>query len=140
MAAAGFKVTIQQVNGADLFTEVYEHGVGDAVLTEELTNGPDLANNFESEYTGVGFAGKQLGDDQPHADPAGGTGADLAEPLRPGPAHAEGQRHRHGHRDRGTAHLRALGGGLQQEPGGRHGRGPIGGCRSNLAGIYIKKS
>ena len=55
MAPAGFKVTIQQVNGADLFTEVYDHREGDAVLSEELTNGPDLANNFESEYTGVGL-------------------------------------------------------------------------------------
>ena len=73
MAAAGFHVTIQQVNGADLFTEVYLHGVGDAVLSEELTNGPDLANNFESEYTGVGLRRQAARDDQRHPDPPGRT-------------------------------------------------------------------
>ena len=139
MAPAGFHMTIQQVNGADLFTEVYLHGVGDAVLSEELTNGPDLANNFEAEYTGVGFAGRQLGTTNATLTPLVDQALTSLSPSVQGPPHAEGQCHRHGHRHRGPAHLRALGGGLQQEPVGGTVVAPIGGCRSNLAGIYIKK-
>jgi peptide/nickel transport system substrate-binding protein len=140
MGAAGFHVTIQQVNGADLFTEVYLHGVGDAVLSEELTNGPDLANNFESEYTGVGFAGKQLGTTNSTLTPLVDTALTSLNPSVQGPpmqkasaiAMATGTEVPLIFEPSVVAYNKSRVGGTVVAP--------IGGCRSNLAGIYIKKS
>jgi ABC-type transport system substrate-binding protein len=140
MAASGFHVTIQQVNGADLFTEVYLHGVGDAVLSEELTNGPDLANNFESEYTGVGFAGRELGDTNATLTPLVDTALTSLSTSVQGPP-----------MQKASAVAMATGTEVPLifEPSvvaynknrvGGTVVAPIGGCRSNLAGIYIKKS
>ncbi len=140
MAAAGFHMTIQQVNGADLFTEVYLHSVGDAVLTEELTNGPDLANNFESEYTGVGFAGRQLGTTNATLTPLVDQALTSLSPSVQGPP-----------LKKASAIAMATGTEVPLifEPSvvayntnrvGGTVVAPIGGCRSNLAGIYIKKS
>jgi len=139
MAPAGFKVTIQQVNGADLFTEVYEHGVGDAVLSEELTNGPDLANNFESEYTGVGFSGTQLGDTNPTLTPLVDQALTSLSPSVQGPPMQEASK---------IAMATGTEVPLIFEPSvvaydksrvGGNVVAPIGSCRSDLAGIYIKK-
>jgi peptide/nickel transport system substrate-binding protein len=139
MAPAGFKVSIQQVNGADLFTEVYEHGEGDAVLSEELTNGPDLANNFESEYTGVGFAGTQLGDTNPTLTPLVDQALTSLSPSVQGPPMQEASK---------IAMATGTEVPLIFEPSvvaynksrvGGNVVAPIGSCRSDLAGIYIKK-
>ncbi len=140
MAAAGFHVTIQQVNGADLFTEVYLHGVGDAVLSEELTNGPDLANNFESEYTGVGFAGKQLGTTNATLTPLVNSALTSLSPAVQGPplqkasaiAMATGTEVPLIFEPSVVAYNKSRVGGTVVAP--------IGGCRSpNLVGVYIKK-
>lgn len=61
MAKAGFHVSLDQIPGGDLFTDVYEHHQGDAVLIENTTNGPDLANDFESEFESSGFVANALG-------------------------------------------------------------------------------
>ncbi len=140
MAPAGFKLSIQQVNGADLVTEVYLHGVGDAVLSEELTNGPDLANNFEAEYAGVGFTGKEFGTTNATLTPLIDQALTSLSPSVQGPP-----------MQKASAVAMATGTEVPLifEPSviayntkrvGGTVVAPIGGCRSNLAGIYIKKS
>ena len=139
MAAAGFKMTIQQVNPTDLFTDVYEHGQGDAVLTEELTNGPDLANNFEAEYTGIGFAGRELGDTNAAITPLVDTALTSLSPSVQGPPMRKAS---------GIVMATGTEVPLIFEPSvvaynksrvGGTVVAPIGECRSNLSGIYIKK-
>ena len=44
---------------------VYIKGEGDAVLTEQLSNGPDLANNFENEFLPIGFLTQHFGTANP---------------------------------------------------------------------------
>ena len=140
MAAAGFRMTIQQVNPTDLFTDVYEHGQGNAVLTEELTNGPDLANNFEAEYTGIGFAGKELGDTNATITPLVEKALTSLSPAVQGPqmrlasyiAMATGTEVPLIFEPSVVAYNKNRVGGTVVAP--------IGECRSNLAGIYIKKS
>ncbi len=139
MAAAGFHPTIQQVSGAGLITEVYIHGVGDAVLSEQLTNGPDWANNFESEYTGVGFAGQHLGTTNPTLTPLINQALTSLSPSVQGPPMQQASQ---------IAMATGTEVPLIFEPSviaynknrvGGAVVAPIGSCRSNLAGIYIKK-
>jgi peptide/nickel transport system substrate-binding protein len=61
LAPAGFNVSITQVPPADILTDVYENKEANAVLIQNSSNGPDLANNFESEYEGTGFVSIALG-------------------------------------------------------------------------------
>ncbi|MGH9016408.1 MAG: ABC transporter substrate-binding protein [Acidimicrobiales bacterium] len=61
LAPAGFKMNITQIPGGDLETQVYEKGEGNAILIENSSNGPDLANNFESEYESTGFIAQAFG-------------------------------------------------------------------------------
>jgi ABC-type transport system substrate-binding protein len=139
LAPAGFKMSIQQVNPTDLFTDVYEHGQGNAVLTEELTNGPDLANNFEGEYTGIGFAGKELGDTNATLTPLIDQALTSLSPSVQGPlmqkagaiAMATGTEVPLVFEPSVVAYNKNRVGGTVVAP--------IGECRSNLAGIYIKK-
>ena len=139
LAPAGFKMSIQQVSPTDLFTDVYEHGQGDAVLTEELTNGPDLANNFESEYTGIGFAGRELGDTNATLTPLIDQALASLSPSVQGPlmqkagaiAMATGTEVPLIFEPSVVAYNKSRVGGTVVAP--------IGECRSNLAGIYIKK-
>ena len=63
--AAGFNVTLQQVDPADLLVDVYIKGEGDAVLTEQLSNGADLANNYENEFLPIGFLTQHYGTANP---------------------------------------------------------------------------
>ncbi len=61
LAPAGFNMSITQVPPADILTDVYENKEANAVLIENSSNGPDLANNFESSYEGTGFVSLALG-------------------------------------------------------------------------------
>jgi peptide/nickel transport system substrate-binding protein len=61
LAPAGFDVSITQVPPQDILTDVYENKEANAVLIENNSNGPDLANNFESEYESTGFVALSLG-------------------------------------------------------------------------------
>lgn len=139
MAAAGFHLTIQQVSGADLVTEVFLHNVGDAVLSEQLTNGPDLANNFESEYTGVGFEGQHMGTTNATLTPLINQALTSLSPSVQGPpmqqasqiAMATGTEVPLIFEPSVVAYNKSRVGGTVVAP--------IGSCRSNLAGIYIKK-
>jgi peptide/nickel transport system substrate-binding protein len=139
MAPAGFHMNIQQINGADLVTEVYLHDLGDAVLSEELTNGPDWANNFESEYTGVGFEGQHLGTTNATLTPLVDQALTSLSPAVQGPPMQKASQ---------IAMATGTEVPLVFEPSviaynknrvGGTVTAPIGGCRSNLAGIYIKK-
>jgi peptide/nickel transport system substrate-binding protein len=139
MAPAGFHLTITQVNGADLVTEVYIHNVGDAVLSLQLTNGPDWANNFESEYTGVGFQGQHLGTTNPTLTPLIEQALTSLSPSVQGPPMQQASQ---------IAMATGTEVPLIFEPSvvayntnrvGGTVVAPIGGCRSNLAGIFIKK-
>jgi len=139
MAPAGFHMTIQQVNPTDLVTEVYLHDQGDAVLDEELTNGPDWANNFEGEYTGVGFEDQHLGTTNPTLTPLIEQALTSLSPSVQGPPMRQASQ---------IAMATGTEVPLIFEPSviaynesrvGGHVVAPIGQCRSNLAGIYIKK-
>jgi peptide/nickel transport system substrate-binding protein len=61
LAPAGFNMSITQVPPQDILTDVYENKEANAVLIENSSNGPDLANNFESSYEGTGFVSLALG-------------------------------------------------------------------------------
>jgi len=61
LAPAGFNVSLTQIPGADILTDVYENKEANAVLIENSSNGPDLANNFESSYESTGFVAQALG-------------------------------------------------------------------------------
>jgi peptide/nickel transport system substrate-binding protein len=61
LAPAGFHMNITQIPGGDIFSQVYEEKQGNAILIENSSNGPDLANNFESSYESTGFVAKALG-------------------------------------------------------------------------------
>ena len=61
LAPAGFNVSITQVPPPDILTDVYENKEANAVLIQNNSNGPDLANNFESSYEGTGFVSQALG-------------------------------------------------------------------------------
>ena len=61
LAPAGFNMSITQVPPQDILTDVYENKEANAVLIQNSSNGPDLANNYESEYEGTGFVSQALG-------------------------------------------------------------------------------
>ena len=61
MASAGFTANLQQIPGADFLTDVYIKKQGDALLSEQLTNGADLANTYEAMFEPSGFPANGLG-------------------------------------------------------------------------------
>ena len=69
LASAGFTANLQQIPGADFLTDVYIKKQGDAVLTEQLSNGPDLTNSFEALFESSGFVANALGDVNPTLTP-----------------------------------------------------------------------
>jgi peptide/nickel transport system substrate-binding protein len=139
MAPAGFKANIQEITPADLLQDVYINKVGDILLSDDLTNGPDISNNFESEYEPTGFVAQELGE-------TNSTISDLTlranGSLSPSVQGSLMQQ----------ADKTIMGQGLEipiefipsiiaynNNVVGGHVVAPIGNCRSDLAGIYIKK-
>jgi peptide/nickel transport system substrate-binding protein len=139
LAAAGFTMIIKQVDPSDITTEVYLHGVGNALLSEELTNGPDLANNFESEYLGNSFGSKELGTKNPSIIPYINQALTSISASVQGPimqkagalALSEGTEVPVVFQPSIIAYNKSVVGG--------HVTAPIGQCRTDLAGITIKK-
>ncbi len=139
LAQAGFFMTIKQVTPSDLLTEVYLHGVGDALLSSQLTNGPDLANNFESEYEGLGFQAQHLGTENPTLTPLIQQASESINANVQGPlmqkagaiAMSTGTEIPIVFQPSIIAYNKTVVGGKVVAP--------IGQCRSNLSGIYIKK-
>jgi len=139
LAAAGFKANIQEITPADLLTDVYLNGEGDALLSDDLTNGPDISNNFEAEYESSGFVAHYLGDTNSTISALTLKANGSLSPSVQGPLMKQAVKD-------------IMGQGLEvpiefipsiiaynKNVVGGHVVAPIGNCRSNLAGIYIKK-
>ncbi len=139
MNAAGFKVSLQLIPGSDLLTDVYLNKEGDALLSALLTNGPDISNNFESEYEPSGFGAQNLGTvDETITPQIEAANASLSPTLQ-GPIMQQVG---------ATVMAQGLETPIEFEPSiiaynksvvGGKVVAPIGQCRSNLAGIYVKK-
>ena len=139
LAAAGFNASIQLIPGADYVQDVYIKKQGNAVLSEDLTNGPDISNTFEAEYESTGFPAKYLGtEDDAIAPMIEAANASLSASLQ-GPLMQKVGK---------IIMAQGLETPLEFEPSiiaynktvvGGKVVAPIGQCRSDLAGIYIKK-
>jgi peptide/nickel transport system substrate-binding protein len=139
MDSAGFKVTVQLIPGADVLQDVYINKEGDAVLTEALTNGPDISNTFESEFEPSGFVAQQLGTLNTAITPDIEAANASLSPKLQGPLMQKVG---------ATVMAQGLEVPLEFEPSivaynkstvGGKVVAPIGQCRSDLAGIYVKK-
>ncbi len=139
MDAAGFKVSLQLIPGSDILTDVYINKQGNALLSEELTNGPDISNSFESEFEPSGFVAKYLGMlDTAITPDIEAANASLSPSLQGPLMQKVGA----------TVMSQGLETPIEFEPSivaynkstvGGKVVAPIGQCRSNLAGIYVKK-
>jgi ABC-type transport system substrate-binding protein len=137
--AAGFNVTLQTVTPSDLLTDVYIKGQGDSVLTEQLSNGPDLANNFENEFLPIGFLTQHFGT----------VNAQLAPYIKQALQYVTAQQQAPFMQKAGAMAM-ASGDevplvfqpsiiGYNKNVVGGTVQAPIGQCHTNLTGIYIKK-
>ncbi len=137
--AAGFNITLQTVDPADLLTDVYIKGQGDAVLSEQLSNGPDLANNFENEFLPIGFLTQHYGTANALLAP------DIKQALQYVTAQQQGPL-----MQKAGALAMSIGAevplvfqpaivGYNKSVVGGKVVAPIGQCHTDLAGIYIKK-
>jgi peptide/nickel transport system substrate-binding protein len=139
MAQAGFTVSIQLIPGSDLLEDVYIKGEGNALLSADLTNGPDISNTFEAEFEAGGFPAKYLGtQDDAIAPMIEAANASLSPSLQGPLMQKVGA----------TVMAQGLETPIEFEPSiiaynksvvGGKVTAPIGQCRSDLAGIYVKK-
>jgi ABC-type transport system substrate-binding protein len=136
---AGFNINLQQVDPSDLLTNVYIKGEGDALLTEQLSNGPDLANNFENEFLPIGFLTQHFGTANARLAPY------IKQALQYVTAQQQGP-----YMQKAGALAMSIGAevplvfepslvGYNKSVVGGTVQAPIGQCHTNLAGIYIKK-
>jgi peptide/nickel transport system substrate-binding protein len=139
MGPAGFHANIQQVPGSDILSDVYINKEGDALLSDDLTNGPDITNNFESEYESTGFGAQELGSTNSVVSKVTLKANASLSPSVQGPLAQQAVK------DIMTQGLEVP---IEFIPSiiaynknvvGGHVVAPIGNCRSNLTGIYIKK-
>jgi len=139
LAASGFTANLQQIPGADFLTDVYIKKQGDAVLSEELTNGPDISNSFEALFEPSGFPANALGSVNQQLTPLIEQANASLSPTLQGPLMQQIDK---------TVIQQGLLVPLVFMPSivaynksrvGGNVVAPIGQCRSNLAGIYIKK-
>jgi peptide/nickel transport system substrate-binding protein len=139
LAASGFTANLQQIPGSDFLTDVYIKKQGDAVLSEELSNGADITNSFEALFEPSGFPANALGSVNPQLTPLieqanGSLSASLQGPLMQEIDKTVLQQ--------GllvpVAFMPSILAYNKNRVGGNV-VAPIGQCRSNLAGIYIKK-
>jgi len=139
LSAAGFNASIQLVPAGDLLQDVYLNGQGNALLSAELTNGPDISNTFESNYEPTGFVAQHLGTEDDQIAPLIEQANTSLSPTVQGPLMQQVS---------ATVMSQGLETPLEFEPSiiaynkstvGGKVVAPIGQCRSNLAGIYVKK-
>ena len=108
-------------------------------MSDDLTNGPDISNNFEAEYESTGFPAQRLGSENATISALTLKANSSLSPSVQGPLMQQ-------------ADKTIMGQGLEipiefipsiiaynKDVVGGHVVAPIGNCRSNLAGIYIKK-
>ncbi len=139
LAPAGFHMTITQIPGADLESQVYEKKEGNAVFIENANNGPDLANNFESSYESTGFVAVSLGSVNAKVTSLVQQASDSISATVQGPlmqqasqiVMSQGLEIPIAFIPEIVAYNKARVGGPVMAP--------IGFCKANLAGIYIKK-
>jgi peptide/nickel transport system substrate-binding protein len=140
MARAGFKANIKRVPGGQFFTEVYGHKVGQAVVAVALTNGPASWNNLQSNYTQTGFVANAFGSVRPEIESLvakARTSIDdpsiSAPPMQQASALVmkEGLEIPLVFETGMVAYNKARVGGAVHAP--------IGACRSNFEGVFIKK-
>jgi len=136
---AGFNVTLQQVDPADLLVDVYIKGQGDAVLTDQLSNGPDLANNFENEFLPIGFLTQHYG-----------TANSQLAPYITQALHYVTAQQQAPYMQKASALAMSIGAevplvfqpsiiGYNKNVVGGKVKAPLGECHTDLTGIYIKK-
>jgi ABC-type transport system substrate-binding protein len=139
MKRAGFNATIDRVLGGDFFTNVYVKKQGQAVLSLALTNGPALWSNFQGQYTPIGFTANAFGSVNPQMTDLVAMANKSLDPTVAGPpmqqasalVMAQGLEVPLVFEKRMVAYDKARVGGPP--------KAPIGTCRSNLAGVFIKK-
>jgi ABC-type transport system substrate-binding protein len=139
MAAAGFHASIQLVVPSDLLEDVYLKKEGNAILSADLTNGPDISNTFEAEYEKGGFPAQYLGTEDDAIAPMIEAANASDSPSLQGPLMKKVG---------ATVMAQGIETPIEFEPSiiaynksvvGGKVVAPIGQCRSDLAGIYIKK-
>jgi peptide/nickel transport system substrate-binding protein len=139
LATSGFTANIQQIPGSDFLTDVYIKKQGDALLSEELTNGPDLTNSFEALFEPSGFPANAFGSVNQQLTPLIVQANGSLSPSLQGPLMQQIDK---------TVIQQGLLVPLVFMPSivaynksrvGGHVVAPIGQCRSDFAGIYIKK-
>ena len=122
LASAGFTANLQQIPGADFLTDVYIKKQGDAVLTEQLSNGPDLTNAFEALFESSGFVANALGSVNPTLTPQIVQANASLSPSLQGPLMQQIDKTVHAAGPPGSPGLHAVDRGVQQEPGRWKGR------------------
>ncbi len=139
MAAAGFKANLQQIPGSDFLTDIYIKKQGDALLTEQLTNGADLANAYEAMFEPSGFPANGLGSVNQQLTPLIQQANASLSPSLQGPLMQQIDK---AILQQGLlvpiAFMPSIVAYNKNRVGGAV-VAPIGQCRSDLAGIYIKK-
>ncbi|MCU1458727.1 MAG: transporter substrate-binding protein [Actinomycetia bacterium] len=141
LAAGGFKVKLVRIQASAILQEFYLSKTANAIVSTNLTNGPALWNNSLNNYTPIGFIANALGSPasdivSPLVAKADGGSFD---PKIVGPpmqelsktVMAQGLEVPIVFQPRVLAYKKARVGGKV--------KAPIGLCRSDLEGIYIKK-
>ncbi len=139
MAAAGFTANLQQIPGSDFLTDIYIKKQGDALLTEQLTNGADLSNAYEAMFEPSGFPANGLGSVNQQLTPLIQQANASLSPSLQGPLMQQIDKTV---LQQGLlvpiAFMPSIVAYNKNRVGGKVGA-PIGQCRSDLSGIYIKK-
>lgn len=139
LASSGFTANLQQIPGADILTDVYIKKQGDALLSEELSNGADITNSFEALFEPSGFPANALGSVNQQLTPLIEQANASLSPSLQGPLM---QRIDKTVLKQGllvpVVFMPSIVAYNKNRVGGKV-VAPIGQCRSNFAGIYIKK-
>lgn len=141
MAKAGFKAKLVRIQPSAILQDFYAQHKANAIVSVNLTNGPALWNNYLNNYTKVGFVANALGDVRPELVPfisqADGAGkfdaATLDAPMKKVSqlVMSEGLEVPIVYEPRMVAYSIDRVGGPPVAP--------IGSCRSDLEGVFIKK-
>jgi ABC-type transport system substrate-binding protein len=141
MEKAGFHATLVRIQPTAILQDFYTQKKANAIVVENFTNGPALWNNYLNNYTSVGFVAKALGDIRPElvapvsqADRAGKFDqATLDAPMKKvsNLVMSEGLEVPLVFAPRMVAYSIDRVGGPPVAP--------IGSCRSDLEGVFIKK-
>jgi peptide/nickel transport system substrate-binding protein len=139
MDASGFKVNIQLIPPSDIFQDVYLNKQGDALLSEALTNGPDISNSFEAMFEAGGFGADNLGTVDTAISPdIEAANASLSPSLQGPLMQKVGATVMSQGLITPIEFVPAIIAYNKSKVGGKV-VAPIGQCRSDLAGIYVKK-